>query len=60
MAKYREIPCESYIAFHQCKKGRCAEQDGYCQHCDKYRPRAKVRCLNKKKLEIDKLRKKEC
>lgn len=48
MSKYREVPCENYIAFHQCKKGREAEQEGYCQHCDKYKPRAKTRCLNKK------------
>lgn len=57
MSKYREIPCESYIALHQCRKGRTAEHAGYCQHCDKYRPRAKVHCLNKKKATLQKLQK---
>lgn len=49
MAKYREIPCKYYIALGQCGKGREACHKNYCQHCDKYVPRAKVRCLNKKK-----------
>ncbi len=49
MAKYREIPCKYYIALGQCKKGRDAQHTTYCQHCDKYCPRAKVRCINKKK-----------
>lgn len=49
MAKYREIPCKYYIALGQCKKGRDAQHMTYCQHCDKYCPRAKVKCINKKK-----------
>ena len=41
--KYRETPCKYYICLGECKKGRAAEHKGYCQHCDKYYPRAKVR-----------------
>lgn len=48
--KYRETPCKYYICLGECKKGRAAEHKGYCQHCDKYYPRAKVRHINKKKL----------
>lgn len=49
MAKFKEIPCRFYIAFGVCQKGREAEHRGYCQHCGKYEPRAKVKCINKKK-----------
>ena len=49
MAKYREIPCKYYIALGLCKKGRDACHNHYCQHCNKYDPRAKVHCINKKK-----------
>ena len=49
MAKDREAPCLYYICAGQCKKGREAEHNGYCKHCDKYCPRAKVRHINKKK-----------
>lgn len=47
--KYRETPCKFYICLGECKKGRAAEHKGYCQHCDKYYPRTKVRHINKKK-----------
>lgn len=46
MAKDREIPCLYYI-WH------------YCQKCDKYRPRVRVRHLNKKKEKLDKIKKNE-
>jgi len=59
MAKDRETPCESYISHGVCKKGREAIHSGYCQRCDKYRPRAKVRHLNMKKQKLDKIRRKE-
>lgn len=49
MAKFREVPCKYYIALGQCQKGRVAEHKGYCQHCGKYEPRAKIRSINKKK-----------
>jgi len=59
MAKTRETPCLYYICAGQCEKGRDAEHTKYCQRCDKYRPRAKVRHLNKKKQKMDKIRKSE-
>lgn len=42
MARYREIPCKYYIALGQCQKGRAAQHKTYCQHCDKYVPRARL------------------
>ena len=59
MAHYRETPCKYYVSYGDCTKGRDACQSGYCQHCDKYYPRAKVRHINKKKQYNDKIRKKE-
>lgn len=59
MAKTKETPCKFYICEHECTKGRDAEHSGYCQKCDKYRPRARVRHLNRKKQELQKLREKE-
>ena len=59
MAKDRQTPCLFYICLGECKKGRNAEHNGYCQHCDKYKPRARVRYLNKRKQKLDKIRKKE-
>jgi hypothetical protein len=59
MAKTRETPCLYYICAGQCEKGRDAEHTKYCQRCDKYRPRAKVKHLNKKKQKLDKIRKSE-
>ena len=57
MAKLRETPCLYYIAKGECSKGREAEHSGYCQHCNKYKPRAKIRHLNKKKQYLEKLKK---
>ncbi|MGN0735334.1 MAG: hypothetical protein ACI4LP_05875 [Anaerovoracaceae bacterium] len=57
MATYRETPCRFYIALGQCSKGREAKHKGYCQHCGKYQPRAKVRRINRKKQYLNKLRK---
>ena len=56
MAKYREIPCKYYVALGVCTKGREAEHKKYCQHCGKYCPRAKVRCINRKKQYNEKMR----
>jgi hypothetical protein len=49
MARYREAVCINYIALGQCKKGRDACHEHYCQKCDKYYPRAKVENANRKK-----------
>ena len=59
MSKTRETPCESYICKGECEKDRDADHNGYCQRCDKYRPRARVRHLNKKKQKLDKIRRNE-
>lgn len=59
MAKDRLTPCMYYISRGECKKGRDAEHYGYCQHCDKYYPRAKVRHKNLKKEKIEKIKKNE-
>lgn len=59
MAKYREIPCKYYIALGQCQKGRQAVHKTYCQHCDQYLPRAKVKSINRKKQVLYKGRSKD-
>ena len=59
MSKFKETPCEFYISKGECKKGRNAEHFGYCQICNKYSPRAKVKHINKKKEYLDKLKKNE-
>ncbi len=56
MSKFRETPCKYYIACGECSKGREAAHNTYCQHCDKYYPRAKVRHINKKKQYNEKQR----
>ena len=52
MARYREIPCKYYIAMGQCQKGRQACHRTCCQHCGKYEPRARVKCVNRKKQDL--------
>jgi hypothetical protein len=49
MAKQREAVCINYIALGQCKKGRDACHEHYCQKCDKYYPRAKAEDPNRRK-----------
>lgn len=56
MAKDRETPCLYYVCVGLCKKGRKVDHVHYCQKCSKYRPRAKVRHLNRKKAELDKIK----
>lgn len=55
MAKYRETPCKYYIAFGECQNGRSACHKAYCQHCDKYEPRAKVKHKNRKREALQKV-----
>ena len=40
MSKTRLAVCENYICKGECKLGRNAEQNGYCQHCDRYKSRS--------------------
>ena len=42
MARDRETVCMYYLAAGQCKKGREASHEHYCQRCDKYVPRARA------------------
>ena len=59
MAKDRITPCLYYICAKKKKKGREAEHNGYCQKCDKYKPRVRERHLNIKKQKLDKIRRNE-
>lgn len=58
MAKFRETPCEYYICKGECEKGRDAEYKGYCQKCDKYKPRAREKHKNRKRDYNEKQRSK--
>lgn len=59
MAKTRETVCKYYKAMGECSKGREASHNGYCQKCDKYYPRAKVRHINEKKKKLNEIKSKE-
>lgn len=59
MAKDRQTICLFYNCLGSCKKGRKAEHAGYCQHCDKYKPRARVHYINKKKQKLEQIKRKE-
>lgn len=60
MAKDRTQPCKHYeCAGHPCKKGREAKHNGYCQVCDKYEARARIKHVNQKKQKLQKIREKE-
>jgi hypothetical protein len=59
MARDREIVCLYYESIGKCKKGRAACHKGYCQKCDKYYPRARVKQLNQKKKKLEQIRKEE-
>lgn len=59
MARDRETVCIYYVAAGQCKKGREASHEHYCQKCDKYYPRARMRHINRKKETLRKIQKKE-
>lgn len=59
MAHDRLTPCKFYVCKGECQKHRKADACGYCQKCDKYQPRAKVKYLNLKKYKLDKLLREE-
>ena len=59
MSKDRLTPCKYYICEHECEKGRDAEHNGYCGHCNLYQPRARIRHLNLKKQKLNKIKTKE-
>lgn len=55
----RQTPCLYYVCAGLCTKGRKADHAHYCQHCNKYKPRARVRYKNQKKEKLEKIRKKK-
>ena len=59
MAKERITPCLYYICKGECEKNREASMHGYCQKCDKYKPRAREHHINKKKQKLAQIRDKE-
>lgn len=59
MARDRETPCKSYICEGECVKGRPGTHNSYCQRCKLYVARCREHHANKKKIELDKVRKKE-
>lgn len=59
MAKDRITPCKFYISFGDCSKGREANHNGYCQKCNKYVPRTKEKHINRKKKELEKIKRNE-
>lgn len=59
MAKDRITLCLYYVCAGECSKGREANHNGYCQKCDKYKPRAKEKHVNLKKQKLDKIRRME-
>lgn len=59
MATDRQPLCLYYVCAGLCTKGRKADHAHYCQHCNKYEPRARVRYKNQKKEKIEMFRKNE-
>lgn len=59
MSKDRVTPCKFYVCYDECEKGREADMWGYCQTCDKYQPRVKMKYRNKKKDKLEKYKKDE-
>lgn len=47
------------ICAGECEKGREADHRGYCQKCNKYVPRVRVKHPNQKKQKLNKIREKE-
>ena len=60
MSKDRQTPCKFYLfEGGECEKKRTGEHNGYCQKCDKYEPRARVKHLNQKKEKLNKIKQNE-
>lgn len=56
MSKDRQTPCKFYVNENNCSKGREGTFHKYCQRCDKYVPRARIKHPNIKKQKLEKLR----
>lgn len=59
MSKDRQTPCKYYECEGKCEKGRESSHNGYCQKCDLYLARAKVKHLNQKKEKLNKIKQNE-
>lgn len=59
MAHDRVTPCKYYLCKGNCSKGREANHTGYCQKCNKYEPRCKVKRINRKKEKLEKIKLRE-
>lgn len=59
MAKDRLTPCKFYVCEGNCAKGREGTFNVYCKRCNKYQARCNEHHVNRKKFELDKIRKKE-
>ncbi len=49
MATDRQTPCLYYVCAGLCTKGRKADHAHSCKRCDKYKPRARVIKIRRKK-----------
>lgn len=52
MSRYRIEPCVNYICKGNCSKGRIANHNGYCQKCNLYQPRVRIKHKNMKNEKI--------
>ena len=59
MAHDRVTPCKHYICKGQCTKDRVSDHTGYCQKCNKYEPRCKVKRINRKRKKLEKILQRE-
>lgn len=59
MAKFRIQPCKNYVCNGECLKGRAADYNGYCQHCNLYVERAHIKTENLKKTKLYNIKEKE-
>ena len=61
MAKDRTLICKYYICHGSCIKGKDASVDGYCQRCQKYKPKKGTLPArpNRKQKKMSEIRRKE-
>lgn len=59
MSKDRQTPCKYYVCENECSKGRTGTHRDYCQKCNKYVPRARVKHVNVKKQKLQKIKERE-
>ena len=59
MSKDRLTVCKFYVCEGNCTKGREGSFNNYCQRCKLYQARYSEHHVNRKKVELDKVRKNE-